>query len=420
MNNLAKILKSYGGVFFGIVLIAAIVSIRVGCDSLSKNTHDIIIPGAPEYLLPFNDISASEMTANIKIGWNLGNTLDAHGERDGFPWMGGGLYSDTRVFEMETAWSNPVTSEELIIAVKEAGFNTVRIPVTWYKAMDINYNVRTDWMTRVVEVVNYAIDNGLYVILNSHHDEEIFKFSNAEVGLSLVAFKKLWNQIARVFKNYDEKLIFEALNEPRTKNSPQEWVGGTQEEHINLNKYYQAFIDTVRVTGGNNDKRILMINTYAASAEQIAMDGLELPEDTVPNKIIVSIHAYTPYNFTLNRNNIFNSWSRNNINDTLPITSMFERAYNTFIAKGVPLVMGEFGAMNKNNAADRTEWAEFYVRTAMDRGIPCIWWDNGVVTGSGERFGLINRYNQERSFPEIIEGLMRGVSGWYNKQDGRL
>ncbi|MCL2230324.1 MAG: glycoside hydrolase family 5 protein [Treponema sp.] len=420
MNNLAKFIKSYGGVLFGVVLIALIVSIRVSCSRLSKNVFEIAIPGAVDSLQPFNDINAFEMTSNIKIGWNLGNTLDAHGERDGFPWLGGGLYAYTKVFEMESAWGNPAATEELFVAVKESGFNTIRIPVTWYKAMDQNHNIRTDWMTRVVEVVNYAINNDLYVILNSHHDEEIFKFTNAQTRESLVAFKKLWDQIARVFKNYDERLIFEALNEPRTKGSPHEWTGGTAEEHLNLNKYYQTFVDTVRVTGGNNDKRILIINTYAASAEQTAMDGLVLPADTAVNRLIVSIHAYTPYDFALNKNDSFNSWSKDNIGDTSPITDMFERAYNSFIAKGIPVVMGEFGAMNKGNAAARTEWAEFYVKTAMEKGIPCIWWDNGITSGNGERFGIIGRYIQDKPFPDIIEGLMRGASEWYNKREGRL
>jgi endoglucanase len=403
--------------WFCAVIITAIL-LTLSCST--ETTNSVItypdVPGTPEEPMPFNDITATELVANIKVGWNLGNTLDAIGNTAiGFSWLGGGFYSATSVSQMETAWGNPITTKENITTIKNAGFNTIRIPVSWSKAVDSEFNIRMDWMTRVVEVVNYAVENDLYIILNTHHDEEIFKFTNSEVEKSLEAFRKIWGQIAWAFKNYDEKLVFEALNEPRTKGSPHEWSGGNHEEHNNINRYYKVFIEVVRASGGNNNKRILMLNTHAASAAQVAMNGLVIPEDTVPNKIIASIHAYTPYNFALNTNHAFNTWDIDNPSDTNPIIDIFERAYNTFIVgKNVPVVMGEFGAMNKDNESIRAQWVEFYVRTAMERGIPCIWWDNGGFTGDGELFGLLNRRNNTIAFPEVLDGIMQGASVWGN------
>ncbi len=353
------------------------------------------IPPEEPPILP--DGLAAEIVSNIKAGWNLGNTLDCND----LDWLG----NNPTVSQLETAWGNPVTTKANIDALKNAGFNAIRIPVSWAKCTDANYNIRADWMARVKEVVDYAVANDMYIFLNSHHDENLFKFRDQDVEESLKAFKKIWEQIAGAFKDYDEKLIFEGLNEPRTKGSPAEWTGGTAEEHNNVNAYYQVFVDVVRASGGNNSKRVLMINPYGASAEAVAMNGLKIPDDVVENRIIVSIHAYAPYDFALNKDSPVNTWSKNNSADTKPITDPLNRAYNTFISKGIPVIMGEFGAMNKNNIATRAEWARYYVSYAKDKGIPCFWWDNGVVSGDGEKFGLLNRETNNFTFPAIVEAL---------------
>ena len=362
------------------------------------------VPATPSTPQPFNDITAAQLVANIKVGWNLGNTLDAHSKESWFP-------SD--VPGMETSWGNPITTKAMITAVKNAGFNGIRIPVSWYKASDANYNIRADWMARVVEVVNYAADNDMYILLNTHHDEDIFKFTNAGKVESLKAFNKIWEQIADTFKNYDEKLIFEALNEPRTIDSSNEWIGGTAEEHSNLNEHYQVFVDAVRASGGNNNKRILMINTYAASATQTAVDDLILPADTADNKLVVSIHAYTPYDFcSFYSNTQTPNWSSSNSSDTGAIHSAITPAYNKFVSQGVPVIIGEFGTVNKNNEDARAAWAEYYVSYAKSKNIPCFFWDNGItVDPDGEPFGIFNRSNNTFVFPKIRDALMRGIEG---------
>jgi len=354
---------------------------------------------------PFRNISAAELVEDVKIGWNLGNTLDAHRAE----WVG----SDISVADMETGWFRPITTKENITALKNAGFNAIRIPVTWYKAADAEYNIRSDWMARVKEVVNYAIDNEMYVFLNTHHDEDIFKFMNSTAEESKKAFKKIWGQIADAFKDYNERLVFEALNEPRTKSSSMEWNGGTPEEHANLNAHYQIFVDTVRASGGNNNRRIIMVNTYAASSTDRAVNALVIPDDTIEDRIIVSIHAYEPYNFALNESTGYvTTWSKNTPSDTSNIINLLNRARNKFIDNGFPVIMGESGAMRRNitdenelaaHEVTRAEWAEFYVGSARERGIKFFWWDDGG------NFRLFNRGDNTFYYPLIYAGLMRGA-----------
>jgi endoglucanase len=356
----------------------------------------------------FKEITAAELVNNINVGWNLGNSLDA--SRSIL------LNAESSVSEWETAWHNPVITKAAITAIKNAGFNAIRIPVSWAKCTDSNYNIRSDWMTRVTEIVNYAADNDFYIFLNTHHDETIFKFFNADMAESTKAFKKIWEQISANFKNYNEKLVFEALNEPRTIGTkenpyPLEWKGGTSEERSNLNIYYQLFVDTVRASGGNNEMRILMVNTYAASIKAITMDDLKIPNDSKKNKIIVSFHHYSPFDFAFpeSMGGMSVDWSESNPADTEPITAPIDLAYNKFICKGFPVIIGEFGAPNKNNTAARALWAEFNVRYAKTKGIRCFWWDNGGDPSKANN-AIFNRTDNTFPFPEIISGLIKGAS----------
>jgi len=350
-------------------------------------------PQAPSVPQTFNDITAAQLVSGIKVGWNLGNTLDAKNDWDTNPTPS----------QQETAWGNPVTTKAHITAIKNAGYNAIRIPVSWTKCADSNYNIRADWMARVTEVVNYAVENDMYILLNTHHDEEVFKFTNDKKAASINAFKKIWTQIADNFKNYNEKLVFEGLNEPRTKGSAQEWNGGTAEERAVINEYYKVFVETVRASGGNNNKRILMLNTYGASGVADAMNDLILPNDTAKNKLAVSYHAYEPYNFALNKDSPVNTWSQSNSSDTSPITERVDRAYSLFVSKGIPVIIGEFGALDKNNESARAVWVEYYVKYAAQKGVKCFWWDDG-----GD-FKLFNRSNNTFYFPQINSAIMRGV-----------
>ena len=352
----------------------------------------------------FRNISAAQLVSEIKIGWNLGNTLDA----TNLAW----LPADASVHQYERGWGNPVTTPENFTTLKKAGFNAVRIPVSWGKCTDDIYNIRPEWMKRVTEIVDYAVLNDMYIIVNTHHDEDLFKFTDDETPESLRIFAKIWEQIAFNFNDYSEKLIFEGLNEPRTKGSPAEWSGGTNAERINVNKHNQLFVDTVRASGGNNIKRILMVPTYAASADESAMKGLVIPQDTINsiNKIIVSIHAYAPYNFALNQGNgAVSTWSSNSGSDKAGVNGPLDLAYNYFVSKGIPVIMGEYGAVDRNNIDDRTEWAQYYISYAKSKGIPCFWWDNGNFSPNGEVFGFLNRRDNTFPFKKMLDAMMKAA-----------
>jgi endoglucanase len=358
---------------------------------------------------PF-DISAMDFVSNMRVGWNLGNTFDA---------VGGG----STVAQLESAWVGTVTTKENIDAIKNAGFDIIRIPVSWSKVADPdnNFTIRADWMFRIIQVVDWALDNEMYIILNTHHDSgaqgTIFRFLDSNVERSLEIFERIWEQIAEAFKWHDVKLIFSPLNEPRTTGVPTQWTG-RPEEYNNINRHYQLFVDTVRASGGFNDRRFLLFTTYAASGSEQAMEGLVLPQDTAKDKIIVSYHAYVPGNFafggpegTIRYNTT--DWSEEG-RGSLDITDPMNRFYEKFVKNGIPVIIGEFGATNKNNEEARARWVEFYTRQAWERGMRVIWWDNATIVprdganNNNELFGLLDRRTNQIIFPKIMEGLLRG------------
>jgi endoglucanase len=276
-------------------------------------------------------------------------------------------------------------------------------------------------MARVKEVVDYAVANDMYILLNSHHDEfhghgttDRLRFTGTEAQIqeSLNAYRKLWEQIADAFKDYNEKLIFEALNEPRNVGSPQAFSGGTRAERNILNRYYPVFVDVVRNSGGNNDKRILLINTYAAVGVSDAVNGLVLPADTVQNKLAVTIHVYAPGDFSYpsGSNRPQRNWNPRTAADTRAIRDVIQPAYNKFVRNGIPVIIGEFGAQDQNgNTSARAAWAEYVVSYAKSQGMPCFVWDNMAPPRTGEQFGLLNRNTNQWIFPEILEAIMRGA-----------
>ncbi|MCL1996005.1 MAG: cellulase family glycosylhydrolase [Defluviitaleaceae bacterium] len=360
-------------------------------------------------------VSAEQIVSMMGVGWNLGNTLDAHphGNEEY-------MHPDVPLDVLETLWGNPVTTLENITAIREAGFNTIRIPVTWYNKLigDDNFTVRPDWMDRVQQVVDYAVENDFIIIINTHHDERLFSLLDEEMDESLRALVSLWEQISERFRDYNHMLIFEGLNEPRTIGSPNEWGGGTPEEHVNINTLNQTFVDTVRASGGNNVTRVLMVPTYAAAAMPLAIEGFEMPTDPVNQveKIAVSIHTYAPYWFALHLGDARQmEWDPENPDDTGPIVWHFGLLYDAFISNGIPVVLGEMGALNRDNLQSRVDWTYFYTRHAGSMGIPVIWWDNGRSYGvslypaDGDFFGILERSDNTFPFPEIIDALLRAI-----------
>ena len=352
------------------------------------------------------DNEALRFIRDLKIGWNLGNTFDAYN----------GFERTSTDASMETSWVGVKTSHQLIAEIKAAGFNLIRIPVSWHNHVDQDYRIYEKWIARVEEVVRDALNEGLYVIVNVHHDNDVRYFypDREHMEQSTAYLSSVWTQIAERFADCDDHLILESMNEPRLVGTGVEWTFSQSnaqclEAAECINELNQLFVSTVRGTGGNNATRYLLIPAYAGSPYAATESAFVLPEDTADNRIIVETHGYIPYDFALNLNSNDTSFDldnagtkKNAINDALT------RLYNKFVANGIPVLMDEFGALNKkNNTQDRINFAAYYTAAASARGITCVWWDNHAFAGGGELFGLINRRTCEWVFPEIVEALMK-------------
>lgn len=368
------------------VLTAAMLICVSGCDSKndasngSGATSAATEPTSPDRPGEMNITSAADVVKQMRIGWNLGNTLDATG--------GEGL-------DAETSWGCPVTTKEMIDTIKGAGFNVLRVPVSWGTHLDEEGNIDKAWLDRVQEVVNYGIDNDMFVILNTHHEEWYLPTKN-HVESDIKTLEKLWQQIAERFKDYGDKLMFEGLNEPRLRGQGAEWTGNASAREI-VNQYEETFVKTVRATGGNNEQRILFISPYAASSTRANLEAVKIPENA--GNVIVSVHAYLPYDFALNvKGTVFYE------NDG-SIDTLMDNIQSIFLDKGIPVVITEFGCINKGNSEDRLKCIDDYLTAANKKGVPCVWWDNNSRVTTSESFGLLNRANNTWYFPEIIEEI---------------
>ncbi|MCL1880627.1 MAG: glycoside hydrolase family 5 protein [Oscillospiraceae bacterium] len=365
----------------------------VGCSSNS-----------PDYRLPYvpldhemRDISSWDLVKEIQAGWNLGNTFDS---------------SHMSGLDAETFWGNPRTTFPMIQAVANAGFDAVRIPITWQWHLGESpyYLICEEWLDRVEEIVGYVLATGMFCIINLHHEDWIIATPEHEQQTTqkLVA---VWEQLSYRFRDYNEKLIFEGINEPRAIGCMWEWDGGSSEDRQVVNRLNLAFIDTVRASGGRNTLRHLMIPSYAASAEEVAMLYLSkaFPQED-DNRIIASIHAYTPYQFSLIS-------GIQGVADWKPhehggfIDLMFDGLQKHFLDKGIPVILGETGARDRDgNLHDRVAWTRYYFGNARKLGVPAFWWDNGSVLHQNEIaqdfFGILDRKQAEFVFPEIVDAIM--------------
>jgi endoglucanase len=349
---------------------------------------------------PAASLGALQIAGDMGAGWNLGNTLDASGAAD--------------PLADETAWGNPRTTQAMIDKVKAAGFKTLRLPVSWndHMADGPAHAIDSAWMDRVDEVANYALRDGMYVIINVHHtrgaksDADWLSLTSANEANARAILTALWAQVAARFARYDQHVIFEVMNEPKVQTGPGDsfdWWG-SQESYGVLNRLNAAALASIRAAGGNNAARLVMLPTYAAAPNEAQVNALALPADKM---IAVSIHAYNPQDFALNDSTSANSTAVFSAAGQDEVAAIFARASARFVKNGVPVVMGEWGAKNKDNLAERIKFAQYYVASAKAAGIPTVWWDNGAAARLNQ-FGLLDRATLSWPEPRLV-GAITGL-----------
>lgn len=360
------------------------ITIRNSNSLMGKDVYEMIknkeIYPSIDVLVKYNyntkmkNITAHEFVQKINVGWNLGNSFDSY-------------YGDwgTEHRNLETMWGNPTVAQELIDYVAEQGFNSIRIPVSWYLNTYLdengNYRVYDYWIDRVQDVVDYAIQKGLYVLMNTHFDSKFLLLGNNEEQMEkeYKYAKDLWTHIATFYKNYDEHLIFESYNELYVSTWTYTDIGN---DH--MTKFNQIFVDAVRATGGNNANRVLCVQTLTSFTNNSSLNNFVMPKDTVKNKIVVQVHNY-------------------NDNIDQSIEPLFINLEKFSKRMNAPVIIGEFAV---NNGGDKIEYKPYkisnYVARAASRGIKVFYWDDGNL----KHYNLINRRAFKSSDKESINAIL--------------
>lgn len=336
--------------------------------------------------------TAAELISQMKTGWNLGNSLDS---------LGGG----------ETAWGNPATTQQMIDMIRDGGFDILRVPVTWGHHMSgaPDYTVDPDFMDRVNEVVDYGIRDGMYIILEIHHEPDSWLIPDSDhIDEVEPQFTALWQQISERFKDYGDKLVFESMNEPRVKGTPHEWSGGNEDERDCVNRLNKVFVDTVRASGGNNAERVLLLATHAQDVTEPAIAGLELIDDKY---VGVALHAYIPYSFCYHSGESYETFAWDG-KENKTVDYVFGLIDKYITSKGVPVMLTEYGAEfklvdGKYNTEEVAKWITYFLGKAKEQNIPCVLWDNNERTSNLIPFGLFNRDEYVWHAEDILEAIMK-------------
>lgn len=370
-------------------------------------------------------VSSAEIAEKMGVGWNCGNTLEANA--GGTP--------------IETVWGNPKASQEMIDTAAAAGFNTIRIPVSYLSKIDDSngYKIDKEWLDRIVEVVDYCYNRGLFVIINIHGDGfhtitgGWLLCDSMDQSLIKEKYSAVWRQVAERFVDYDEHLIFESMNEifDGIYHEP------VPEYYENINDYNQIFVDTVRKTGKNNTHRWLMTAGWNTNIDYTCGDhGFRFPVDrgntADEGRLILSVHFYDPWDYCGKEERDIFLWGQKgqeicelygidsgyvaDWGDESYMRRQFARLKEKYINNGIPVVLGEFGCIDKSSvnadigdkiAENRAYYVGYVAKTAAQNGITPIYWDNGFNGQYG--LGVFDRRELTQTQPKIIEALVNGV-----------
>ncbi|WP_035917050.1 cellulase family glycosylhydrolase [Flavimarina sp. Hel_I_48] len=343
-----------------------------------------------------SSLPAVEFASQMHIGWNVGNSLEA---------VGG-----------ETAWGNPMITEQLIDAVQAAGFDAVRIPVSWSQfSNEAEFTIQDSWLDRVQEVVDYALANDMYVIMNEHWDGGWMQPTRADQEYVNTRLEAMWTQIATHFREYGDHLLFAGTNEVMVEG---DYSTPTEDYYTVQNSFNQTFVDAVRATGGKNVYRYLVVQGFNTNIDH-TVNYAEIPEDVVAGKLMMEVHYYDPFNFTLNQDSTITQWGNDAEDPTKVeswaneshVDSQFQRMKTTFIDEGVAVILGEYGAIShteiEGHDAYRNYYLQYVTQTAKANGLVPFYWDNGFAGNYG--FALFNRAEGTIIEPELITTLINAA-----------
>ncbi|NIA56435.1 glycoside hydrolase family 5 protein [Massilia sp. TW-1] len=350
--------------------------------------------------------NAQQIASSIRIGFNIGNTMEA---------IGG-----------ETAWGNPPVSNALIQAVKQAGFNAIRLPVAWDQYADQKTGqISATWLARVKQVVQYCVDNDLYVLVNVHWDGGwLEKNITADKKDAVNAKQKAyWEQIATTLRDFDEHVMFASANEPDTKDATGMAI---------LMSHHQTFVDAVRATGGRNAYRVLVVQGPQTNIDLSVKLMPTLPADKLAGRLMAEIHFYDPFNFVLMTKdetwgNQAYYWGAPNHSTTDAkrnsawgeedyVDAQFASLKKTFIDKGIPVVLGEFAAQRRTNLTgdalalhlrSRNYYHTYVVKKAAANGVAPFFWDVGAP--DDQSGSIFDRRTTQVRGQQTLDALMAGL-----------
>ena len=328
---------------------------------------------------PMRGLSRAQYVNNCYLGWNLGNTFDASGA-------------------METGWGNPVTTQAMIDAVHKQGFKFMRLPVTWSKHFSTSspYTIDAAFLARVVAVANYALNDSMYVMVNTHHDGGGLYTLSSTDPTSQAKVVAIWTQIANAFKDYSDYVSFEIFNEPQS-GSTNMYGGGDATSRAALAAYQTAAIAAIRATGGNNATRMCVVQGISASPIAVSVATIPIPDANC----IVSIHTYDPVNFSMNGSPT--TWG--SASDTAAVMKNLASEQAMVASKGGVAIVGEWGTVSRDDLASRVHHAQFYARECRNHGMVAVWWDDGAG------FHILNRKANPIAwaYPTIAQALADGA-----------
>jgi len=399
-------------------------TLTLSASGVQSVTVNVTQEGAEKPVEPVS-ISANPAFGLLGLGWNMGNHFDAY-----YNYVGAG---DKYNYPDETCWGSAPATQATFDGVKKAGFVSVRIPITWLNMIGDapDYKIDETWMNRIYEVVGFAENAGLKVIINTHHDEnnaddhwlDIKTAASSAADNSLIKAKiaAVWTQIAEKFKDKGDFLIMESFNEIQDGgwgNSAAFKKNPSVQCDI-LNDWNQVFVDAVRATGGNNATRWLGVPTYAASAAWV--DYFKLPSDPA-GKVMMAVHCYDPYEYTIGDDQ-YSDWGHTGVSgkkaswgDEQHFKDLFYKLNTQFIAKGIPVYLGEFGCSMRSKS-DTRAWAffkyymEYVAKAARTYALPGLLWDNGSTSTGRECHGYLNHGTGDYigDSKEIVDFLKKGM-----------